>query len=459
MQGLVAIPKSALMTLARDSVKKDLTVFPMALSSYQTQMPEPIRLWREDDHHLYVPRGYYWGNVRRRFDPPFSFSPSEGRSQLRAIANPVPPRPQQTPVIEEAVQKLTATPFGGVILEMPTASGKSFSSSEIARRIGRKTLIVVHTTVLMEQWQKELKKFFPEWEIGRIQGPVVDVENKDVVVAMLQSVALKDDYPLWIYREFGTIIIDEVHLSAAKEFQKVFFKFSPKYFIGLTGTMQRADRAENVFIYGIGSVVKAMDRVAILQPTIYFIDTKFVFQDLGPSSMLDRQKVRMLSQISGNIPRNNLITQHACDAASKGRTVIVLSERVAHVQELARRISEELARRKLNLLVSYMVGTSTRAEREVAAKAEILVATGQLLSVGFDKPSLDTLLFASPIQSVFQSVGRILRSHDKKKSPMVLDYFESTSTASIRLAQARYKRYVSKRWPVKNWEMVMGKKK
>lgn len=446
--GFVKIPKSVLPIAGRDLIKKNLTVFPFSSSSFNPD-PDPIRLWSEDETHIGVARGAFWDLVWKRFRPEYSFDFSVGKNSLRKIQNPFPPREGQGEVIDEAVSYLNSIPFGGCIVEMTTGGGKTFTAIEIARRLGMKTLIVVHTSVLMSQWIEEIKKFCPEWSVGVIQGQCVDVDNNDVCVGMLQSLSMKDDYPASLYAEFGTLISDEVHLQGSQEFHKVFTKFYPKYVVGLTGTLKRADRAEGVFIGCTGQIIKAMHKVEVLSPTIYFVDTKFVVTAATTISSFDREKHAILAEMVENHARNQLIIKTVLDAVSKGRSVLVLSERVAHVNLLYRSLAPHLT--KMGVSLGMMVGSTPEAQRKKAQEARVIVATVQLLAVGFNNPKLDTLVLATPIQSaLYQAVGRILRVLSGKKNPVVVDLYESVSSVSRKLALSRKKKYLMKGWTVKN---------
>lgn len=442
--GLVAVVRAQLPSAAREQIKKELTVFPVSTSSFN-QTPEPVRLWMEDDEFLYMPRSYFLEAVKRRFDPEFFFEPSDGVSELAPVAG-VTFRPGQKEVVEEAVSVLKARPFGGVILEAQVGAGKSILSLEVARRIGRKTLVVVHTSVLMDQWIQEIKRFYPEWSTGKIQGPTIDVHNNSICVGMLQSLSMKDDYPDWLYREFGTIIVDEVHYCGSQEFKNVMFRFYPRYFLGLSGTLKRSDGAENVFKFGIGRVVKGQ-KIESLVPTIYFVDTKGAGQDFSLSDY-GRQKHALLESLCMSDARNKLIVQNTLKAVQAGRHVIVLSERVAHVESLYALLKKAITDPAVK--VGKMVGSSKKDERAYAQDAQVLVATSQLLAVGFNNPRLDTLIFATPIQAVVQPVGRVIRQHPEKKPPLVIDLVETAFKGARVLAKSRARKYREKGWILKN---------
>ncbi len=442
--GLVAVVRAQLPSAARESIKKDLTVFPVSTSSFN-QTPEPVRLWLEDDEYLYMPRGYFLEAVKRRFDPDHVFETSDGVSELLPVAG-VSFRPGQKEVVDEAAAVLQSDAFGGVIIEAQVGAGKSILGLETARRLGRKTLVVVHTSVLMDQWIQEIKRFYPEWSVGKVQGQTVDVHNNSVCVGMLQSLAMKDDYPDWLYREFGTIIVDEVHYCGSQEFKNVMFRFYPKYFIGLSGTPQRSDKAENVFRFGIGRIVKGQ-KIESLVPTIYFVDTKGAGKDFNLSDY-GRQKHALLESLMQNDARNKLIVQNTVKAVQAGRHIIVLSERVAHVEILYALLKKAIT--DSNVKVGKMVGSSKKDERAYSQDAQVLVATAQLLAVGFNNPRLDTLIFATPIQAVVQPVGRVIRKHPEKKPPLVIDLVETHFKGARVLAKSRAKKYREKGWLLKN---------
>jgi len=445
-RGLIKIYKGELGLAARDFVKNSLTVVPESKSSF-TPMPDPIRLWHDDGDFIYVPRGYYNSVIKKRFDPKIDFKFSSGVSELRPNT-PITLREGQEETISAAIDAMRAHEFGGAIVEAPTGSGKTVLGMETARRLGMKTLIVVHTSVLMEQWIKEIRKFMPNWSVGVIQGATCDTQNNDVCVAMLQSLALGEDYPEYLYDEFGLLIFDEIHVAAAAEFKKALYKFRPKYLMGLSGTLKRKDKAENVFKYGVGEVIPAMNAIAILKPVIYFIDTKYVWTG-GASATeipLDRQKVGFLKSIISDAGRNEVIMQNVVKAATSGRHVLVLSERVGHVESLHREVQKRLM--GSNIKIGMMVGASSKEQRDYSEDAQVLFATVQLLAVGFNNPRLDTLVMATPIQSMTQAVGRILRHHPDKKAPFVIDLVDGSEIGRI-FGRSRFRQYREKKWEIK----------
>ena len=84
----------------------------------------------------------------------------------------------------------------------------------IISKLKKKTLIIVHKEFLLRQWIERIEQFLPEARVGRIQGEIVDIKDKDIVIGMLQSLSMKE-YPNSIFKDFGLSIFDEVHHVSA----------------------------------------------------------------------------------------------------------------------------------------------------------------------------------------------------------------------------------------------------
>ena len=59
-------------------------------------------------------------------------------------------------------------------------------------KTNKKTLVIVHKSFLMKQWEERILQFLPNARIGKIQGEIIDIENKDIVLGMLQSLSVKE---------------------------------------------------------------------------------------------------------------------------------------------------------------------------------------------------------------------------------------------------------------------------
>ena len=99
--------------------------------------------------------------------------------------------------------------------------------NNIIARLKKKTLVIVHKEFLMNQWIERIELFLPDAKIGKIQGQIVDVDDKDIVIGMLQSLSMKE-YPASVFESFGLTIIDEVHHISSEVFSNSLFKYCSK---------------------------------------------------------------------------------------------------------------------------------------------------------------------------------------------------------------------------------------
>ena len=130
-------------------------------------------------------------------------------------------RDYQKPVVEKWLK--AAKKKGCGLIEADCGAGKTCMAIWLISQLKKKTLIIVHKEFLLNQWKERLEQFMPDAKIGRIQGPIIDIENKDVVIGMLQSLSMKD-YEQTMFLDFGFTIIDE-----SAKYSRVLFKTVTKY--------------------------------------------------------------------------------------------------------------------------------------------------------------------------------------------------------------------------------------
>jgi superfamily II DNA or RNA helicase len=89
-----------------------------------------------------------------------------------------------------------------------TVTHNTVMGLNIIEKLQKKTLIIVHKEFLMNQWIERIEQYLPDANVGKIQGKIVDIDNKDIVIGMLQSLSMKD-YNDNIFDSFGFTLIDE----------------------------------------------------------------------------------------------------------------------------------------------------------------------------------------------------------------------------------------------------------
>ncbi len=246
------IPKNELDIKLQNFIKQQLTITPFVQGA-PVQSNHSFLVYRESANRLYVPR--YFGE--EYFGTPKEIKINLGLNINIEFVGKL--RDYQEPVIESFLNYVNSHDSCAGLLELPCAWGKTSASLYILSKIQKKTLVIVHKEFLMNQWIERIQQFLPQARIGKIQGQIIDIEDKDIVLCMLQSLSMKE-YPATIFDSFGLTIIDEVHHISSEVFSNALFKIVTKYMLGLSATMNRKDGTSKVFKMFLGDVVEKVTR-------------------------------------------------------------------------------------------------------------------------------------------------------------------------------------------------------
>jgi superfamily II DNA or RNA helicase len=361
---------------------------------------------------------------------------------------------RQDAVIDEFLSRLEElkAPFKGGILSAPCGTGKTVMASKIIARLGVSSVVLVHKEFLCEQWRERLSHFLNLNidDIGLVQQDTCDFENKKIVIAMIQSLIDNDKYSEDFYRWPGVVFIDETHRMGAPQFQSVIPKFPAKYRIGLTATPRRGDGLQPVFELHIGKVLATMSGGNALVPDIYqkkfdiyIPDNLYCVRD-NNNEISKIFTAKLINLLVGSPKRNAWIVSEVLKAAGAERKIIVLSDRIDHLRSIGGVIEADG-----RFGFGYYIGGMSEEERSLSASKSIILASFQMAKEGLDIPDIDTLFLTTPKSDVEQSVGRILRAHSGKKSPVVVDIVD-TLPFCMSFAKKRLNQYNRLKWPVKH---------
>jgi superfamily II DNA or RNA helicase len=144
---------------------------------------------------------------------------------------------------------------GGGVLSLPTGTGKTVVSLYIACALKLKTLVIVHKQILINQWTQRIKQFIPNAKIGRVQQTTVNTVECDIVVGMLQSIAMHE-YDDDLFDDIGFAVFDEVHVVPTPVFSRALLKLQHiPYLLGLSATPERRDGLSKVVTGLLGQFV------------------------------------------------------------------------------------------------------------------------------------------------------------------------------------------------------------
>jgi superfamily II DNA or RNA helicase len=283
----------------------------------------------------------------------------------------------------------------------------------------------VHKEFLMNQWIERIRQFLPGARIGKIQGAVVDIEDKDIVLGMIQSLAMKE-YPDDLFQSFGFAVIDEVHHISSEVFSKTLFKLVPQYMLGLSATMNRKDGTTHVFKMFLGEVVFKGKRDEVYEVAVRSIDYKIGITD-------DPEYNEVVYDFRGNVQYSTMITK-LCAANHRSEFILrVLQDMLvenpaqqiiilAHNKSLLKYLYDAIEHRSIASVGYYIGGMKEKALKESESK-RVIIATYSMAAEALDIKTLTTLIMATPKTDIEQSVGRILRERHGK--PVVVDIVDS----------------------------------
>lgn len=167
--------------------------------------PAPFPVYRESLLKIYVPR--YFGT--ERFGSSIENKIAPGHQIALKFAGEL--REYQNVIVDKylkAATTLTANCGGGGLLDVDPGKGKTVMALKIIERLAVKTLVVVHKSFLTNQWKERIEQFLPGARVGTIQGQIFDIDNKDIVIGMVQSLSMKE-YPQNAFESFGLTVFDE----------------------------------------------------------------------------------------------------------------------------------------------------------------------------------------------------------------------------------------------------------
>jgi len=413
-----------------EKVKKELVVKPFVNEDYGGQVEE-FKVYRENRSKLYIPKFY----GIEKFGEPDEINIKEGEDINVMFNGEV--RANQVEPINACVKAMKEK--GGGILSLPCGEGKTAIGCYLISKMKKKTFVLVHKTFLLNQWveriigSSESHAFLPDAKIGKIQGKTIDIEGKDIVIGMIQSISMKN-YPLDTFDSFGMVIIDEAHCTPSKEFSKALLKINCPYMLGLSATPNRKDGLTKVLKWYIGDIIfmrkgKSSSH-SVVERYIYQCDNEVYCEELQ-GYMGKINSAGMINNISSYLPRTKFIVQKTIDCVvEENRQVLLLSDRREMLKDIEKLVIEK------GITCGYYVGGMKQNALEESTKKQVILATYQMASTGLDIKTIDTIIFATPKTEIEQASGRIRPKPgvEEINSPLIIDIVDDFSIFS---SQAR----------------------
>ena len=334
------------------------------------------------------------------------------------------------------------------ILEAPTGFGKTVTCCKLIEKRNVNTLIVTFSLQLLKQWKERLKSFLNIDEVGEIGG------GKNIVTNRIDVASIKTLYNNGkfndIVKNYGMMIIDECQHSSAYTYESALNNVNAKYVYGVSATPEKENGHTPIIKMQCGNIrykvdLKEFNKNLNLSMKVYYKKLHLNFVD---KNITDYSLNEIYNFISKDVVRNDKVLKDIEVEFKKGKNVLVLTERIKHLEYLTERLSK-----LTNNIFVYRGGMSKKILKnydELNSKIKennenkILIATSSCIGEGFDDSSLEVLFLTMPISGIariIQYTGRLHRINENKKEIIVYDYIDDNFLQTRNMFLKRKKTY------------------
>lgn len=429
------------------SIRSDLTVEPFTMGSYgYNKKDKKFPIFEEDETTIYVPK--YYG-IEKFGQPQVNILETYKYPKYKMQYNGLL-RPKQEVIVQKVFQGFEQQ-RGGLLIA-GCGSGKTNMAIYIACHYKLKTLIIVHKEFLRNQARERILSTTNIKKVGIIQRNKVDVDAP-IVIAMVHSL-IKRDYDPQIFKNFGLVIIDEVHHMGAKNFSRAFQKVGAKYMLGISAERKRNDGMFCIINWHMGPILhmeeQAPNNMVVVKRYHYKTSNKERSKELFIRYTGDPDRATMINNLICIKYRNRLIIKLIEELFDQGKNVLCLTGRLKQI-ELFQILLEQNAYTKGN--VGTYIGGMSEAELAVSATKQIILGTYSMAEEGLDIPNLNAIIMCTPKSAVKQSIGRILRKEVYEEHPIVIDLIDSDNSIFRRQADRRLMYYKKQHYNIQDFKV------
>ena len=413
-------------------IRAELTFVPPLVKTKKTITPSPpYHGFAENTDMLRVPKFYKLPvsiNAAPRtvdFRPALSVGRparfSIDRLDDNAAAEPLRPlQKEAVEIITGRLERATEKVPRGSLLCIPCGYGKTRCAIFVIQRIAVVTLVLTANKQLIVQFQRALCALSSDVVTASLPKPDKPLPDAHVIFGTLQSIHSRR-YSAAYLAPVGLVVVDEAHHIAAPTFAQAMCRLPAARVLALTATPERSDGRENLIYYLAGSTA-----FRYVRPRVPGLCVRFLRYagsgDLSTHYQSLCERMQFLVRLCRSERRNAVLAAAAVEFFRRsGITarggILILSKLVEHLHELAR-LCVDLCP---DLDYGFFTGAESLEVRDVSAGRRVIFATYDMAKEGLDIPRLDTLVLASPAESLTQCVGRILRDVPNKLAPLVVD--------------------------------------
>jgi len=326
------------------------------------------------------------------------------------------------------------------LLIRPPGTGKTQIALAFAAKCKTRTLVLVHTEDILQQWVKAAEKAIPDAGIGVIRQKEFSIGH--VTIATVQT--LNRRYltkPRTWWQQWGCVIADEAHHVSAPSWEAVLNRCYAKYRFGFTASETRADGMHPTMKFIIGPVIHKQKFSSTVKLSVEPLFTGFKALYRGRFDWMP-----LLEKLTDDEGRNRKIAEVIDREIAEENSILVLSRRIGHLGNIAGFVQADC---------EILTGVRSRTDRKRIlqdfreGRIRCLLAT-QLADEALDVPRLNRVVLTFPGKHegrIIQQVGRALRTHESKRDAVIYDCVDDVGVLRHQYLQ-RVRTYNQNKIPV-----------
>jgi hypothetical protein len=448
----------------------DLLLFPEGEKITNNSIP--IRIFKKKNNFMYLPKAYgitMFGAVDYDVTTQKKINPDASFNKTKFIFNQ-----RQIDITNATITGLYNDGCG--VLSAGTGAGKTVISIRTGIQLGLRMLVLVPRVDLRTQWINEIVASTENVTVSVLEGAdgwEKIPETADIIIATMHCYSL-NKWPMEFLETIGTIIIDEVHHFATRQYSQCFMHYCPIYTLALSATSLRIDRLDKIITAYCGKSLYSDSFQHKNNIIVTFIQWSKKLTGTVDDKSYDYGKIhlklyngskkpdhtQMVADVIANPIRNKKIVELAATLArginvqynkviknSKYR-VLVVSSRVSHLKEL----KSMLAEHDSSISSGLIIGSMKERDAEEAKTKNVLFGNISCVRDGLSIVDLAAMIVCVSVQNLpvedadgnkseawKQLVGRLLRKehtkpvfvyyisdeygHFKKHTKSVMEYF------------------------------------
>lgn len=418
--------------------------------SYTTSTYVVNFFYLESENYLLIPRHF---PIEEYFGKNLMIDDHSHLGELIDIEHNITPRSETQ---KNAIQHMLNNEKG--VLQLEPGVGKTVITIYMISERKRKSLILVHRDALAKQWKERFLQFtnLRNSDISRLTSATFEKDlDKPIIISTTQTFLslLKRKRRSFLIKlneaNIGIFVADEVHTSVgAPTFSECSIHMPSRCTYGLSATPYRYDGNEDIIRFHLGEIFKDDDETGTMKAKVtvilldFEIDTPYRFTYIHWGD--EFQRSRYLNMLKRSKPLQEVM-RGLLNRLKDDRNLIVMSERVKHIDDLYKWVDSSSK--------SKFCGNGGLE----TLNSKITFATPGKCRDGIDAPWKDCIITTSPITNIKQLTGRIVRSQEGKKTPIIIDLVDYGCEYMSKSFYSRNEFYKKKGWEIQYY--IYGNKK